>query len=49
MEAFCRKPMEALYTWEPGQEEEFRLKLIPYFAWANRGVTEMTTWFLEKQ
>ena len=21
------------------------LQLIPYFAWANRGVTEMTVWF----
>lgn len=48
MEAFCRKPFEALYTQDPVEEENFRLRLIPYFAWANRGVSEMTTWFLEK-
>lgn len=48
MEAFTRKPSGELYTREPLEEESFQLKLIPYFAWANRGVSEMTTWFLEK-
>lgn len=48
MQAFGIKPFEALYTEEEPQEEECRLKLIPYFAWTNRGVTEMTTWFLKK-
>ena len=48
MEAFTRKPSGELYIREPLEEERFQLKLIPYFAWANRGVSEMTTWFLEK-
>lgn len=48
MEASCRKPFEGLYSQEPLEEERFMLKLIPYFAWTNRDVTEMTTWFLEK-
>lgn len=48
MQAFGIKPFEALYTEKEPQEEECRLKLIPYFAWTNRGVTEMTTWFLKK-
>lgn len=48
MAASCRRPFEGLYTQEALPVEEFTLKLIPYFAWSNRGVTEMTTWFLEK-
>lgn len=48
MQALCERPFEALYTEDEPQEEECRLKLIPYFAWTNRGVTEMTTWFLKK-
>lgn len=48
MEASCRKPFEGLYSQDPLEEESFTLKLIPYFAWTNRDVTEMTTWFLEK-
>lgn len=48
MQALGVKPFECLYTEDEVQEEECRLKLIPYFAWTNRGVTEMTTWFLKK-
>ena len=29
---------------DPGQGEPVRLRLIPYFAWANRGISEMTVW-----
>lgn len=38
---------KGLYAKRGGEEEEICLKLIPYFAWANRGESEMTTWFLE--
>ncbi len=40
-------------TWKPGQlyrevgsakREEFTLKLVPYYAWGNRGDTEMSVW-----
>jgi DUF1680 family protein len=39
--------------WAPGQlyraaatpsPREFPLKLVPYFAWGNRGDTEMSVW-----
>jgi uncharacterized protein len=29
---------------QAGEENRFRLKLIPYYAWANRGAGEMTVW-----
>ena len=29
---------------DTGDGEPVRLKLIPYFAWANRGISEMTVW-----
>ena len=45
-EAYARKSFDALYTEYEGREEKISLKLIPYFAWANRGITEMTTWFI---
>jgi DUF1680 family protein len=41
-----RETMEELYLDKPLPKRTVPLKLIPYFAWANRGVTEMTTWFL---
>ena len=44
--AFVRRPFDGLYTEHPAEEEVIPLRLIPYFAWANRGITEMTTWFL---
>ena len=48
MKAWKRKESAVLYSDKPYGEEETQLKLIPYFAWANRGVSEMTTWFLQK-
>lgn len=45
---YIRKAIDELYTDAPIEEEEIELKLIPYFAWTNRGITEMTTWFLLK-
>ena len=42
-----RRMFKGLYAKRGGEEEEICLKLIPYFAWANRGESEMTTSFLE--
>lgn len=40
---------EALYTsCPPKAERERELTFIPYYAWANRGVGEMTVWVREK-
>jgi DUF1680 family protein len=30
--------------WEPANEKSMRVTLIPYYAWANRGVSQMTVW-----
>ena len=30
--------------WEPANEKSIRVTLIPYYAWANRGVSQMTVW-----
>ena len=45
--ASVRKEFEALYRTYRGEEEGVPWKLIPYFAWANRGVSEMNVWFLK--
>jgi hypothetical protein len=31
-------------TWKPAMRMEFPLRLIPYYAWANRGASYMTVW-----
>ena len=36
----------ALYSYEPPVPERCTLRLIPYFAWANRGKGDMQVWFL---
>jgi DUF1680 family protein len=30
--------------WEPASERRIRATLIPYYAWANRGVSQMSVW-----
>ncbi len=42
-----RKDFQELYRFHRQDKEQTNLKLIPYFAWANRGVTEMNVWFLK--
>lgn len=37
---------EALYSYDLPCAEKFTLKLIPYFAWANRGKGDMQIWWL---
>ena len=39
---------QELYQEFPYQTEKMELTLIPYHAWANRGITEMTTWLLDE-
>mgnify|MGYP004632746069 FL=1 len=44
-----RMMRQELYQEFPYQTEKMELTLIPYHAWANRGVTEMTTWLLDEE
>ena len=48
VQASRREASKALYSDRKGKKVSFQLKLLPYYAWANRGVTEMDVWFLEK-
>ena len=48
-QAMVRETVEQLYYDKPVSNSKVPLKLIPYFAWANRGIAEMTTWFLIEQ
>jgi hypothetical protein len=44
--ASVREVSDQLYTDKQAAKQTVPLKLIPYFARANRGVTELNTWFL---
>ncbi len=44
--AKVRESSDQLYMEEAPAKKEIALRLIPYYARANRGATEMTTWFL---
>ena len=46
--AFRQKSSGALYAPAGDDYEEVPLKLIPYYAFANRGETEMMTWIMRK-
>lgn len=48
LQAWSRKQTEELYLDYSLEEEEQEITLIPYFAWSNRGVAEMTVWMLLK-
>ena len=44
--AVRRRPEETLYhTWTAGAEDRVPVRMIPYFAWDNRGMGEMKIWF----
>jgi len=45
-EATIREIPKQLYFDKPVSKHRVPLKLIPYFAWANRSVSEMNTWLL---
>lgn len=40
---------EELYSETPPTKEKVSLTAIPYYAWANRGETQMRVWMLEEQ
>ena len=46
--AYKEKASDELYSKAGDDYEEFTLKLIPYYAFANRGETDMQVWFLRK-
>lgn len=46
--AYREKDSDTLYSKAGDDYEQFTLKLIPYYAFANRGETEMAVWFLRK-
>lgn len=39
----------SLYSFEKPQRQECEIKLIPYYAWANRGLTQMRIWLPEQE
>ncbi len=39
---------EELYSEKPPVKERATLTAIPYYAWANRGETQMRVWMLEE-
>ena len=47
MPAIYTMNFEELYCDGEVEKKEMVLNMIPYFAWANRGISEMTTWFLK--
>ena len=47
--AYRPKETESLYHEVNDDYEEIPLTLIPYYAFANRGETEMQVWLLRKQ
>lgn len=40
---------ESLYTLERPKNEPFKLTLIPYYAWGNRGLNQMRVWIPEEE
>lgn len=47
-DAYREKESDKLYSEVGDDYEKFKLKLIPYFAFANRGESEMYVWLLRK-
>lgn len=45
-EATVRIPSDHLYQDQPYMRKNTTIQLVPYHAWANRGVWEMTVWML---
>lgn len=46
VDAFRRKPTKSLYAPISNERIKIKAKLIPYYAFANRGESEMTVWIL---
>ena len=43
-EGFREIPGEELYGELPSEREKVSIRLVPYYAWANRGLNEMKVW-----
>ena len=48
-EGMRQMPQEELYSSKRPEYELKKIKLIPYFAWGNRGENQMRVWFPEMQ
>ena len=48
MDAFRRPDAKVLYRQKGNVHLPFTARLIPYFAFANRGITDMQIWTLTK-
>lgn len=46
--ALCHTPADTLYAPEPRPTEQADVRFIPYYAFANRGETDMLVWVLKK-
>ena len=44
VDAYARKSVGELYSFSRGVMVETKAKFIPYYAFANRGITEMQVW-----
>lgn len=48
VEGSVREQCDELYYDSESSMRKVVVKLIPYFAWANRGVTDMSVWFIKE-
>lgn len=46
--ALCHTPTSTLYSPEPLPTEPVKVRFVPYYAFANRGETDMLVWVLKK-
>lgn len=49
VEGYREAVSEELYSYEAPAEEECLITMIPYYAWANRGLNQMRVWIPEKR
>lgn len=47
-QGYRRKTTDALYSDEKPVREEVTITMIPYYAWGNRGLTQMRVWMPER-
>ena len=48
VQGYRRKTTDALYSDEKPVKEEVTITMIPYYAWGNRGLTQMRVWMPER-
>ena len=49
VEAYRNKEQSTLYSYKKSEKENATLHMIPYYEWANRGLTQMRVWFPEEK